>query len=188
MKPYRFTAEERERMIDAGIVTEDDSIQSANGEALEKMPAGDPHIACMLRITRKFARVLDDSIFVSVQNPIRLSVSEPEPDFALLRYRDDFYATRKARPADILLLIEVAYSSLDFDREVKAPLYAADGIVEYWIVNLVDDCLEVCRSPQADRRYADKQILRRGQQIEIQAVPGVVFEVADLLNSGPPQP
>jgi Uma2 family endonuclease len=181
IRRYRFTTDEYERMITAGILTEDDRVELNRGEAIEEMSVGDPHIACILRLTRKFPRILDDSVFVSVQNAIKLVDSEPLPDVGLLRYRDDYYATRKARPSDILLLIEVADSSLQNDREVKIPLYAESGIVEYWIVNLIDDCIEVYRSPQPDGTYAEKRVLRRGERIEIEAIAGAECDVADLL-------
>ena len=90
---------------------------------------------------------------ISVQDPIRLIDSEPEPDVALLLPRADFYVSGKPRPADILLLIEVSDSSLEYDRLVKLPMYAEAGIAEFWIVNLEDDCLEVYRQPTAGGVY-----------------------------------
>ena len=118
---------------------------------------------------------------ISIQDPIRLADSEPEPDVALLQPREDFYAARTPEPADVLLAIEVSDTSLEFDRDVKRPLYAAAGITEYWIVNLQDDCLEVYRQPQPDGTYRNVQTLRRGQQVEVAALPGVTLAVAEIL-------
>ena len=116
-----------------------------------------------------------------MQDPVHLLDSEPEPDISIMKYRADYYSESHPQPEDIFLLIEVADSSLAEDRNIKQPMYANSGIVEFWIVNLNDGCLEVHRSPQFDGAYADKQILHRGQIVEIQAIPGVQFDVADLL-------
>jgi Uma2 family endonuclease len=121
------------------------------------------------------------SAILSIQDPIVLADSEPEPDFALLVSRADFYASGKPRPADAYLVIEVADTSLDYDREVKSPLYAENGIAEYWIVNLVDRCLEVHREPQVDGAYADVRVLRPGESISLARLPAVSACVADLI-------
>ena len=81
----------------------------------------------------------------------------------------------------MLLIIEVADTSLDYDREVKRSLYAEAGIPEYWIVNLAENCVEVHRQPRPDGTYQDVQTLRRGQQVEIQGLPGVTLALAELL-------
>lgn len=178
---HRFTVDDYEQMIHHGILTENDPVELIRGEIVDKMPLGDQHIACVNRQTRLLVRKLGDLAIVSVQNPIRLPDSQPEPDFALLQPREDFYASGKPLPADVWLLIEVADTTLDYDRDVKRSLYAEAGISEYWIVNLVDQCLEVYRQPQPDGTYRDAQTLRRGQQVNIQALPGVTLDVADLL-------
>jgi Uma2 family endonuclease len=177
----RYTVAEYDDMIAKGILGENDRVELIRGEIVPKMPIGDPHIARVTRLTRLFVRGLGDRATVSPQNPIRLSDSEPEPDITLLIPRDDDYASGKATPADILLLIEIADSSLDYDRNVKGPLYAENGIVEYWIVNLIDDCLEVHRQPQADGTYADVRTMRRGDTTEIVALPGLRIAVEDVL-------
>ena len=130
---------------------------------------------------KDFIKTLGDSANVSIQNPVVLADSEPEPDIAILKPRDDFYESQKPRPKDVLLIIEVADSSIEEDREVKAPLYAENGITEYWIVNLDEDCLEVYRSPRANGAYRKKQILGRKDRIEIAALKGTSFAVADLI-------
>ena len=100
---------------------------------------------------------------------------------ALLLPRDDFYLSGKPRPADILLLIEVSDSSLEYDRQVKLPMYAVAGIAEFWIVNLEDDCLEVYRQPTAGGVYAEVRILRRGQYVDVAALPGPILAVDNIL-------
>jgi len=167
-------------MIDVGILKEDDRVELIRGVIVAKMPIGDPHVAAVDRLNRYFSRSMDNSVIVSIQNPIRLADSEPEPDVVLKRARDDFYG--KPSPADILLVIEVADDSLENDREVKVPLYAENGIVEYWIVNLVDKCLEVHRQPRPDGTYADVQSLRAGNTVNLSAIPSTQFALADLLG------
>jgi Uma2 family endonuclease len=180
--PHRFTVPEYDRMIDAGILKEDARVELIRGEIVAKMPIGDAHIATVNRLNRLFVRAVGDSAIVSIQNPVRLADSEPEPDVTLLRPRDDFYASGKPGAADVLLLIEVAESSLEHDRQDKAPLYAENGIVEYWIVNLVDRCLEVHRGPQPNGTYADVRTLRPDDRIESTTLGGVSVAVADLVG------
>jgi Uma2 family endonuclease len=179
--PHRFTVPEYERMVALGILKEDARVELIRGEIVAKMPIGDPHIACVNRLTRLLVRAAGDRAIVSVQNPIRLADSMPEPDISLLAPRDDFYASGKARPADVLLAIEVADTSVDDDRDVKRPLYAEAGIGEYWIVNLLDRCLEVYRQPQADGTYADARTLRPGDAADVLALPGLTLAVADVV-------
>jgi hypothetical protein len=178
---HRFTVDDYEEMIKRGILTENDRVELIRGEILEKMAIGNAHAAGVKRLNRLFSNRVGDRAIVGVQDPILLTDSEPEPDVTLLQPRDDFYATVTPRPADVLLLVEVSDSTLADDQNIKRPLYAQARIGEYWIVNLVDDCLEVYRQPQPDGTYRDVQILRRGQQVEIAALPGIIFEVADLL-------
>jgi Uma2 family endonuclease len=178
--PHRFTVTEYDRMIDVGILKEDTRVELIRGEIVAKMPIGDAHIACVDRLNRLFVRAVSDDVTVSIQNPVRLADSEPEPDLVLKRTGDGAYG--KPGPEDILLLIEVAESSLEDDREVKAPLYAENGIAEYWIVNLADRCLEVCRAPRANGSYSDVRTLRPGDRAEVAALPGVGFDVASLFG------
>jgi Uma2 family endonuclease len=180
--PHRFTVPEYERMVDLGILKEDARVELIRGEIVAKMPIGDAHIAAVNRLTRLFVRAVGDAAIVSIQNPVRMADSEPEPDVALLRPRADDYAGGKAGPADILLLVEVAETSLEDDREVKGPLYAEAGITEYWIVNLVDRCLEVYRGPQPTGTYADVRTVRPGDQVEVAALAGLTVDVTALLG------
>jgi Uma2 family endonuclease len=178
--PHRFTVPQYEKMIDVGILNENDRVELIRGELVAKMPIGDSHIACVDRLTVRMIRAVGDDAIVSIQNPIRLPDSEPEPDLVLKRPRDDYYASGKPGPGDILLLIEVSDSTLDYDREVKGPLYAENGIVEYWIVILEDRCLEIHRQPRPEGTYADVRTLRPGDTADVAALPGVSVAVADL--------
>jgi Uma2 family endonuclease len=115
-----------------------------------------------------------------VQNPVRLDDgSEPEPDVVVLRPRTDYYQTATPCPPDVLLLIEVADTSLDDDRATKVPLYAENGIAECWIVNLLDRLVEVYRQP-GNGRYADVRREGPGEVLDIALLPGVALPVVDL--------
>src|SRR5665811_1663638 len=111
-------------------------------------PIGSRHAACVKRLLVLFQAVLGKQVMLSVQDPILLGVhSEPQPDIALLRARSDFYESRHPGPDDVLLVVEVADSSVGYDREVKVPLYAASGIPEVWVVDLEARTVETYRSP-----------------------------------------
>lgn len=119
-----------------------------------------------------------------VQSPVNLSdLSQPQPDLSVLRLRSDFYGEGKPRPAETVLLIEVADSSLDFDRSVKAPLYAAAGVPELWIVDVGARAIEVHRAPGLDG-YAERRMLAGGQErIAPLAFPDVEVSVEDVLGA-----
>lgn len=177
----RYTVAEYDDMIAKGILGEDDRVELIRGEIVSKMPICDPHIDCMDRLIRLLVPVLLQRVAVTFQNPIHLADSEPEPDVVLKPLPDAKSRYTKPDPSDVFLIIEIADSSLDNDRNVKGPLYAENGIVEYWIVNLVDDCLEVHRGPQTDGTWSDVRTLRRGDTVDLVALPGVAFTVADIL-------
>ncbi len=173
----RYTVEEYEALIESGELTENDRVELIRGEIIEKMAINDRHVTCVDRLNRILNRMADDDLMTSIQNPIRLNDSQPEPDVALKRAA----ATGKPYPADILLLIEVAESSLEYDQQTKAPLYAENGIAEYWIVNLNDDCVEVHRDPTPAGQYRDVQTVRAGQKIPVPGIPGAVLDPAQFL-------
>jgi Uma2 family endonuclease len=181
MVRHRFSVDDYEQMIAYGVLTEDDRVELIRGEVIDKMSIGDDHAACVDRLNRLLNRAVGDAAIIRIQNPIRLRDSEPEPDVTLSRPRDDFYASGKPRAADILLAIEVADTTLDTDREVKGPLYAENGIPEHWIVNLNDASVEVHRQPRADGTYLDVRTLRRGDTIDVAALPGCAVAVDRIL-------
>jgi Uma2 family endonuclease len=180
---HLFTTDEYDQMITAGILTENDRVELVNGEIVEMSPINVRHVTAVLRATRLFSRDLADGAFVSVQNPIRLDEwSQPEPDITLLSLREDVYAAGLAEPEDILLLVEVADTSLHYDRTVKIPMYARAGIQEVWLVNLVGREIEVYREPTA-AGYRVMTRLFPGDAAVPLAFPDVAFAVDDLLGS-----
>lgn len=176
----RFSIDDYERMCRHGILTEDDRVELIRGEIVEKTNIGERHAACVNRLTRLLTVAVGERAQVSVQNPVRLLDSEPEPDLALLRPRDDFYASVRPGAGDLLLVVEVADSTLDADRQIKGPLYAEAGVAEFWLVNLIDDTLELRRGPCIDGVYSESRTLRRGDTVEIAALPGIVLNVAEM--------
>ena len=176
--PYhRFSLDQYEQMIADGILTEQDRCELIRGEIVEKMTIGEPHAACVTRLAHCFYALTQEVAIVSVQNHVVLDNSRPEPDLALLLPRDDFYSEAAPHAADILLLIEVADSSLTVDRTTKLSLYAQSGVGEYWIVNLIDRCVEVYRDPQHDGTYSDMRVLHSGETLGILALAGVTLAV-----------
>lgn len=158
----RFTVEEYHRMGEAGILREDDRVELLKGEIIQMAPIGSRHAACVSRLGDWLAKRLPDTAAVRIQNPIRLPPrSEPEPDLVVVRRRDDFYATAHPGPGDIFLLIEVADTSLEHDRDVKLPLYAAAGIPEVWIVDLERRRVLVYRQP-AGASYRQVTVVEEG--------------------------
>ena len=170
-----WTIEEYELMIERGILDEDDRVELIRGEIVEMTPIGVRHAACVIRIEELFHTTLGRSVIVSVQNPIRLpNDSEPQPDIVLLKRRSDFYANQRPGADAILLLIEVADTTLSSDRDVKMPIYAEAGIPEAWIVNLDEDVVEVYADPVSGL-YQKKQVARRGSSIPLPGgLPGAV--------------
>ena len=165
---HRFSVDEYDEMIARGILGENDRVELIRGEIVDKMTIGDRHAACVKRLIALFQLRSQGHWILSVQDPVRCEDSKPEPDLALLRSRADFYAESTPQAADILLLIEVADSSLDFDRGVKAALYAEAGVAEYWVVNLIDSCVEVHRGPRSNGTYADSQTVVKGGTVSFQ--------------------
>src|SRR5437868_12357745 len=132
-----FNVAEYYKMAAAGVFSEDDRVELIEGEIVEMNPIGSRHAACVGRLTKLLERLTGDRAIVWVQNPVQVSdYSEPLPDVALLNPRDDFYSQATPQATDVLLIIEVAESSLEYDRSIKLPLYARSGIVEVWLVNL----------------------------------------------------
>jgi len=175
---HRLTVDDYHRMADAGIFGQHDRIELIDGELIDMAPIGQGHAGMVGGLAEALFIACAGRAIVWPQNPIRIDRwSEPQPDLALLRRRPDFYATgERPGPADVLLLIEVADSSLAFDRRVKLPLYARAGIAEFWIVDLKRRVLEVHRSPTGDG-YADTSTHQPGDQVALALIPEIVVKL-----------
>ena len=187
---HRFTVDEYEQMIRAAILTADDRVELIEGEIIEMSPIGERHAACVKRLNRLFTRMLGDRAIVAVQDPIRLGGhSEPQPDLAILKPREDFYASGHPRPADILLVIDNLYrhvqagmdTSQETDRTTKLPLYARAGIAEAWLVDLEKGRVEIHRKP-GRKGYADARNATRKDRVVPVAFPGIEIPVEQILG------
>ncbi len=177
----RFTVEEYHRMAEVGILGVDDRVELLDGEIVQMSPIGSRHAASVARLTRKLGDAARDRAIVWVQNPIRLTErSEPQPDVCLLQPRTDFYAEAHPSPGDVLLVVEVADTSVAFDRDVKLPLYARSGVPEVWIVDLAARRIHVHRDPLEDG-YGTIAVLEPDSELSAVAFPGVKVRVGELL-------
>lgn len=177
-----FTVDDFYKMADSGILARDERVELIEGEILEMPPVGSRHAACVKRLIHFLSSALGDRALLGAQDPIRLDdFSEPEPDISVLRPRSDFYSESHPGPGDTLLLVEVSDSSLSFDRDVKLPVYAAAGVPEVWVVNLVDRVLEVHRAPERGG-YADVRQLQPGETVAAVEISGLQLPVASILG------
>lgn len=177
----RFTVDEYHRMAETGILREDDRVELLDGEIVEMSPSGPRHAATVRRLERLFHRLAGERALVSGQNPISLDrYSEPEPDIALVRPQDDFYAGAHPTPADVLLIVEVADSSLGYDRR-KLASYARAGIPEVWLVDLTRDRVETHRAPRGDG-YGEHHVLGRDEAITPLLLPDIMIEPRLILG------
>ena len=181
---HRFSLAEYMQMIESGILGENDNLELIRGELVKKMTIGDPHASCIDKLNRILVRLVDEDVgVVRIQNPVIVLESRPEPDVVLAIARDHEYATSAPGPSDILLLIEVADSSLEFDRTEKLSLYAEAGVREYWIANVKRQCVEVYRNPQPNGDYATQRVGNLGESLDIAALPGVAVAVDHVFKA-----
>lgn len=177
-----ITVDEYYRMGEVGILGDRDRVELIEGDIVAMSPIGSYHHGTVITLSQTLWRAVGDRALVSVQGPVRLDdLSEPEPDFALLKPRPDFYRDAHAQPPDVLLLIEVAESSLNYDRTVKRMLYARHAIPEFWIVDLTAGEVEVCREPTPDG-YASVERVGRDGGLEPRLLPGVRIQAVTLFR------
>jgi Uma2 family endonuclease len=181
LRRARFTVDQYELMGQAGILDEDYRVELIGGEIVEMAAIGAPHASTVKRgrqlLGRRFPRAI-----IGVQDPLRLpDDDEPQPDLVVLRHREDFYRSSHPTGGDVLLLIEVADTTLRYDRNTKGPIYSRHGIADYWIVDLSHDALIVLRDP-GPTDYRSEQLLRRGEKVSPLAFPRVEIAVEELLG------
>ena len=170
------------RMAEVGILSDRDRVELIEGDIVAMAPIGSYHHGTVNQLTHSLVRAVGERAIVSVQGPVHLDdFSEPEPDFALLKPRPDFYRDAHAQPEDVLLLIEVADTSLTYDRTVKRLLYARHAIPEFWIVDLTAAEVEICRDPRTDG-YASVRRVGRADALEPVLLPGVRIPAVTLFR------
>lgn len=177
---FKFTTQQYHLMHEAGVFNEGDRLELINGEIKTMSPIGRKHVACIIRLDKLIQKKLGDRVMVSTQNSICLDDnSQPQPDLAILKPRDDFYEAGLPTPEDILLIIEVADSSIDYDRHEKAPLYASAGIPEMWLFDVNKKAIEGYSQPSA---LGYKHIHRydEGDTLAMRAFPDINFNWNEL--------
>jgi Uma2 family endonuclease len=177
-----FNVDEYYRMARAGVLKPDDRVELIEGEIVKMSPIGSPHAACVSRLNSLLQSMLGRTAIISVQNPVRLNdFSEPVPDVTVLKRRKDFYSSHHPRPSEVRLIIEVAETTLLYDRRIKVPLYARNSIPEVWLVNLpkklIEEYFEV-----AGGRNRQLQKCKRDEKIESAALPGLSFNVSEIFG------
>ncbi len=180
VKPHLITVDEYDRMIEAGIYTENNRIELLNGEIIEIMPKGTKHTSANSRIVRFFIKLFDEKVIVRGQDPIRLDdFSEPEPDIVLANWDEKEYSENHPTPPDILLIMEISDTTLAYDRDDKARAYSRNGIQQYLLLNLQNQTLEDYREPNADG-YGAKRTYRSGDVFNLVAFPEIEIKFDDL--------
>lgn len=168
-----FTVKEYYQMFEAGLFANGERVELIRGEIIKMSPIGRRHAACVDRCNYVFAAKLGGKVLIRIQNPLSLdNTSEPEPDVLLLKYKEDFYESGHPQTADVFLLIEVADSKINSDRELKIPLYVEDGITEVWLIDINSACIEVYRHPTI-AGYQEIQKFYRGQNLSVLAFPDI---------------
>jgi Uma2 family endonuclease len=177
-----FTIDEYYEMGRAGILTADDRVELIEGKIIQMPPVGEQHASRVNRLNEMFILAFSTRAMVITQNPLRMGqFSEPEPDIVLARRRADFYSGRHPTPSDAFLVAEVSHSSLLYDRSVKLPLYAREGVPEVWLVEIEPDQVTVHRDPSPEG-FRTSRVFRRGESITVAAFPDTPFSVDDILG------
>jgi Uma2 family endonuclease len=159
----------------------DTRTELVEGEIIEMVPIGSLHGGHLKRLNRLLVPPLVGTAIVSVQDPVQLGdFSEPQPDLMILRPDPNFYTERHPTAADVLLLIEVSDSTVNYDRKIKMPLYARHGIIESWLINLEKNCIEVYLEPQT-LGYAKTWIFHQGDIIIPSQLAQIQIAVSDVL-------
>lgn len=180
-KRHPITVDEYFRMGERGVLAPEARVELIEGEIIDMSPIGPPHASKTNRLNRIFADAFGSRVIVSVQNPIVLGdLSAPQPDIVLLKPRDDFYEAMHPEADDVLLLVEIADSSLSHDRDRKLPLYARFGIAEVWLIDVEGRHMDVHRDPDGGR-YTTQFRVHDLARVEVVALPGVVLDLRSLL-------
>jgi Uma2 family endonuclease len=182
LTPRRFSAAEYHQMIEAGVFAQDERLELIDGEIVQMSPIGDRHSACVRRLIALLSQLFADQAIVDAQNPIIVDVAyAPQPDLALLLPRADYYASQTPTTDDCLLVIEVADTSAEYDRQIKVPRYARGRVPELWLVDLEREAVVVYRQPVGDA-YQHLQVFRRGDIIALGTLQGPGVAVQSILG------
>jgi len=179
---WQFTVADFARMTEAGIFAEDDRVELIDGEVRAMSPIGPRHAAIVKRLNALMSRQVADRAILSVQDPIQLTdYTEPQPDLAVLRVREDFYVQAHPMPADVLVVVEVAETSLEYDREEKVPRYAQVRIPEVWLLDVEQETVTQYTQPDGTR-YCEEHTLQRGQILVAATVSNLRLALDDIFG------
>ncbi len=178
---YRLTVDQYHRMGEAGVFAPEARVELIDGEVVDMAPMKSRHASTVARLLAALQRAVVDRALVWCQLPLHLGPnSEPEPDLMLLRPRDDFYANEHPSSADVLLLIEVSDSSLEYDRNIKVPLYARHGVAEVWLIDLDNKVVRFFRAGNGES-YTDITASETPRATPVVALPGVSIDLSNVL-------
>ena len=176
-----FTVDTYQRLAELGVLRENDRVELIAGQVVEMSPIGDRHASCVRRLNQLFSRSLSAAAIVDVQNPVVLGEHDaPQPDVVLLKPRPDAYL-RHPRATDILLIIEVADTTLAYDRDIKIPLYARAGIPEAWVVDVAADRIDAYQDPVAGQ-YTRVRTASRGDVLTPLQLPTLTLAADEILG------
>ena len=182
VEPRRFTVEEYERMGEVGIIDPAERVELLDGEIVAMSPIGPQYAAVVDAIAEQLYGKLIGRVTIRVQNPLRLLPrSEPQPDITVARRRRDFYRGAHPTAEDILLVIEVADTSLRTDQLVKLPIYARQRIIEVWVIDLSVEVVHVHTDP-VDGNYREVRTLARGRSLSPIEIPDLQLTVNEILG------
>ena len=180
-KPRLFDVDEYYAMAEAGILAPDERVELIGGEIVPMSPIGDRHAYSVDELNESLLTQLRGRARVRCQNPVRLDRDrEIQPDVAILRLRDDSYLSGHPSPDDVLLLIEVSDSTLDYDRDVKLPMYAAAGIPEAWIANIPGRQVEAYSEPSGGE-YRNRRVFNQSESVSPLAFPDISIPVSRIV-------
>ena len=184
----RFTIDEYNRLAELGFFHEDDRVELIKGEIIPMAAKGTLHSTFCRRLIRELSKLIGNQATLQSQDPIIIPPnSEPEPDVAILKNKDDDYLNSHPAAQDLLLLIEIADSSLKYDQEVKLPLYAEAGITDYWIFNLIENCLETYNQPfqylQGKFGYRRKVIFLPNETVNLPCFSELALDLSNIFPS-----
>ena len=184
MTKRRFCVKDFYLMDEAGVFCEDDRVELVDGEIVDMAPIGSYHNSCVTTLTHIFVRAVPEGVRVQVQGAVQMDESTMfQPDLVILRPREDNYAESNPTPEDVLLVIEVSDSTVAYDRNVKIPKYAQEGVPEVWQVNLPYGFIDKFVDPDtAAGRYRSVMRSSSGQRVVPTQLREVVVEVSDVLR------
>lgn len=180
IQKHLFSVDEYYKLAELKSLPLDQHFELIEGEIFDMSPIGISHASMVDRLNHIFHQRILDQALIRVQNPLRLGDhSEVEPDILLLKYRSDYYSKGHPQAKDVLLLVEVADTSLGYDKEIKLPIYAKAGISEVWIIDLNQNIIEVFQKSD-HKKYKKKTIFSKGQCIQVQCFPNISINIDGL--------